>query len=71
VTSLERRLTECSQALGMRRCAARADECVELVELLLAACTRVLNLSPQLFERPKRGLLVEWLRCLVGSHPDS
>lgn len=61
MTSLELRLPERGQSLGMRRRAARADECVEFGELLRAARTRVLNLSPQLLERPKRGLLVEWL----------
>lgn len=71
MTSLERRLAERSQPLRMRRRAARADECIELGELLLPARARVLNLSPQLLERPQRGLFVEWLRYFVGSHADS
>ena len=63
-----RGLTERRQTLGMRRRPVRADEGVELCELLLPSRARILNLPAQLLEGLKRGLFVEGLRGVVGSH---
>ena len=63
-----RGLTERRETLSMRRRPVRADEGVELCELLLPSRARVLNLPAQLLEGLKRGLFVEGLRGVVGSH---